>query len=38
MNIREEFEKILTKENVLEKEPMKLHTTFKAGGRCPASL
>lgn len=32
MNIREEFEKILTKENVLEKEPMKLHTTFKAGG------
>lgn len=32
MNIREEIEQIVTSENVLEKEPMKKHTTFKTGG------
>ncbi|MBR2452791.1 MAG: UDP-N-acetylmuramate dehydrogenase [Clostridia bacterium] len=30
--MREIFEKILGKENVFEKEPMKKHTTFKIGG------
>ncbi len=30
--MREIFEKILGKENVFEKEPMKNHTTFKIGG------
>lgn len=32
MDMREWFEQIVTKENVLEREPMKLHTTFQAGG------
>ncbi|HIS56393.1 MAG: UDP-N-acetylmuramate dehydrogenase [Lachnospiraceae bacterium] len=32
MNVIERFEQIVTKENVLENESMKSHTTFQAGG------
>ncbi len=32
MNIKEMIEQIVTGENVLENEPMKIHTTFQAGG------